>query len=235
MTLSENIERLRKSVAETARRVGRNPDEIGIMLVTKTVPLERIREAFQAGARDFGENRVQELLAKKSELALPIRWHMIGHLQTNKVKQILGEVDLIHSLDRPGLAVEIERQAKGLGIGRVPALVQIKVSEEESKFGFAPAAVGDFVAGLAKDSPIEVRGLMVIAPQTDNETQIRGAFRATRQLRDDLAQRFPEKGWGLLSMGMSADYKIAIEEGATLIRIGTAVFGDSVQRTAYSV
>ena len=249
MNLRENIERLRKSVAETARRAGRNPDAIGILLVTKTVTPERIREAFQAGVYDFGENRVQELFKKKSELALPIRWHMVGHLQTNKVKQILGEVDLIHSLDRPELAEAIERQAKARGIRRVPVLIQIKVSDEESKFGFAPAAVRDFVATLEKDSPIEIRGLMAIGPmmpaqqssqtaaqqssqtaaqqssQTADEDKIRAAFRAVRKCREELARQFPEKNWDVLSMGMSADYRIAIEEGSTLIRIGTAVFG----------
>ncbi len=233
MTLRDSIDRLRKSVAETTRRVGRNPEDIRIVLVTKTVTSERIREAFEAGVQDFAENRVQELVAKKSELALPIRWHMIGHLQTNKVKQVLGEADLIHSLDRPELAAEIERQARVRGIKRVPVLIQVKVSDEESKFGFAPAAVPDFVAALAKDSPIEIRGMMAIGPfalaqqssQTANGNKIRAAFRAARESRDEMARRFPEKKWDVLSMGMSADYKIAIEEGSTLIRIGTAVFG----------
>lgn len=234
MTLREKIDLLRKSVAEAARRAGRSPDEISIVLVTKTVATEKIREAFQAGSLDFAENRVQELSLKKKELSgVPIRWHMIGHLQTNKVKQIVGEVDLIHSLDRPELAAEIERQAGIRRVNRVPVLIQVKVAEEESKSGFAPDAVADFVVSIRKDSPLEIHGLMAIAPLTaeqssqmaNKEAQIRGAFRATRELRDDLARRFPEKSWDILSMGMSGDYKIAIEEGSTLIRIGTAVFG----------
>lgn len=202
------------------------PPHVQLVLVTKTVGADRIEEAAQAGALEFAENRVQELLAKKSALkgALPsgVKWHMIGRLQTNKVKQVLQEVVLIHSLDRPELAEEIERQAEKLGIKAMPCLIQVNASGESTKAGFKPEDVADFVRSFAWKR-IELRGLMTVGPLYGDARQ---SFRRVRELQQDLKKQFPAHIWDTLSMGMSGDYKIAIEEGSTLVRIGTAVFGE---------
>ena len=228
-SIRENILRLENSIRAAALAAGRRPEEIGFLLVTKTVPAEKIKEGVQAGAADFGENRVQELLAKKKLLAPGLRWHMIGHLQTNKVRQILGEVVLIHSLDRPELAAEIGRAARAKKIPAVDCLVQVNSTGEETKFGLAPEDAEDFVASLPADSPIRVKGLMTIGPLTAAEGEIRKAFRLLKRMQEQFQKRFPEKSWDVLSMGMSGDYRIAIEEGATLLRIGRAVFGERIK------
>lgn len=196
---------------------------VKIVLVTKTVTPEKIREAAAAGAMEFGENRVQELLEKQTALAdLKIQWHMIGHLQSNKVKQVVGKVAMIQSLDRVELADEIERQAERLKVESVPCLIQVNSSGEASKFGLKPEEVEAFLAGL-KTRAIRIQGLMTIGPNTDDDSQIRRAFRTVRELLPKLQKKYPKAD--ILSMGMSSDYKIAMEEGATLIRIGTAIFG----------
>lgn len=222
----ENIARLRETIQNAARRAGRPPEAVRFILVTKTVPPERIEEAVQAGVRDFGENRVQELVRKKKLLPSDLNWHMIGHLQTNKVKQVLGEVALIHSLDRPELAEEVEKQAVSKGLSDIPCLVQVKAEEQPSKSGFLPDEAVRFVEKLKTSSPLRLKGLMAIGPLTDNTEEIRRAFRRVARLQTRLAKKAPQHEWSILSMGMSGDYEIAIEEGATLLRIGTAVFGE---------
>ena len=212
-SLAENIAGLKKAAGKTQ-----------IVLVTKTVPAEKIQEALACGMRDFGENRVQELLEKQALLPADIRWHMTGHLQTNKVKQVVGRVALIHSLDSLELAEEIERQAGLQNIKSVPCLIQVNSSGEVSKSGLKPEAVEKF-AGDLKTKAIEIQGLMTIGPLTEDAGKIRQAFRAVRELQQSLRKKFPGKNWDTLSMGMSSDYKIAIEEGSTMIRVGTAVFG----------
>ena len=204
------------------------------MLVTKTVSVERIREAFEAGHRDFGENRVQELLEKKPGLPAEIRWHFIGHLQSNKVKPLLKSAEpfLLHSLDRIPLAEEIEKQAEKMGI-EVDALLEVNTSGEAAKSGFSPE---EFPAALEKIKAlnrIRIRGLMTIGPLTGEGQKIRSSFRTLRELRDRLFPNWPDvrpigkEGGPLeLSMGMSSDFEIAIEEGATIVRIGSAVFGE---------
>jgi pyridoxal phosphate enzyme (YggS family) len=177
-----------------------------------------------AGAREFGENRVQELLGKKIRMPKELKWHMIGHLQTNKVRQVVGEVELIHSLDRLDLAREIDRQAGLKKTGPVACLIQVNSSGETTKSGLAPAEVEGF-ADQIRGLKIQPRGLMTIGPLTPDEQPIRQAFRLTAELFKKLAAKFPGGEWNILSMGMSADYKIAIEEGSTLLRIGSAVFG----------
>ena len=224
--ISRRMESLRRSVAEAAASCGRSAEDIQVVFVSKTVPEAWILEAARAGARDFGENRVQELLAKKKNLLPELRWHLIGRLQTNKVRDIIGETVLIHSLDRPDLAREIENQARKKKLSRVPCLIQVNSSGEKTKAGFDFGEVEAFTAGLAADSLIEIQGLMTIGPYPASETEIRKCFRETRMLREDLKIKFPEKNWDILSMGMSGDYRIAIQEGATLLRIGTAVFGE---------
>ncbi len=226
-SVAHNISRLRDSINAAG---GGN---IQLVLVSKTVPAERVHEAYDTGVRDFGENRVQELLQKKDALPADARWHLIGHLQTNKVKQVLGKTVLIHSLDRPELAEEIERQARLKGIPQVDCLVQVNSSGEKTKYGLELENVADFVSFLVpskveglKPGAIRLRGLMTIGPLTEDAGLVREAFRKTRKLQENLKQKFPSVDWSLLSMGMSGDYKIAIEEGSTLVRIGTAVFGE---------
>lgn len=221
-----NIARLRDSIESTARRAGRPPAEIKFILVTKTVAPQTIEEAFLAGVTDFGENRVQELLSKKKLLPSSLNWHMIGHLQTNKVRQVLGEVVLLHSLDRPELGREVEKQAALKKIPEVPCLLQINLG---GKSGFLPEAAADFAAGLKPGSPVRIKGLMTIGPLTEKEEEVRQAFRRAALLQSKFKKEMPRHDWSVLSMGMSGDYKIAIEEGATLLRIGTAVFGSRLK------
>jgi len=230
MKISQNIKELRDSIRKTAIQAVHDPEGIRLVLVTKTVDPSLVLEAYQAGERDFGENRVQEWQEKKDALPKDIRWHLIGHLQTNKVKYVIGQIALIHSLDRIELADAIERQAKAKSISEVPCLVQVNMSGEESKFGLDPAHVEDFVKQMSGRPSIRIRGLMSIGPLTEDEGQIRECFRKTRELREDLKKKFPQYGWDVLSMGMSADYRIAIEEGANMLRIGSLVFPRDTQK-----
>ncbi len=223
--IASRIRALEESIRETAVRAGRNPGDVRMLLVSKTVPAERVLEAFQAGSRDFGESRVQEMIEKKRQMPSGLKWHMIGHLQTNKVRQVAGETELIHSLDRLELAQEIDRQAALKGIEKVSCLIQVNSSGEKTKFGLSPSEVTGF-ADQMKDLRIRLRGLMTIGPLTEDENEIRKAFRLTSELFKGLAKKFPSGEWNTLSMGMSSDYKIAIEEGSTLLRIGSAVFGE---------
>lgn len=217
------------SLQHAVETFGRVPADVHFILVTKTVPAEKILQAAGAGVLDFGENRVQELLAKKKEIgnlpgAANIRWHMIGHLQTNKVRQVVGEVVMIHSLDRLDLADEIERQAVLKKISQVDCLIQINSSGEASKFGMRPEEVAAFTEKL-NGPAIRIRGLMTVGPLTDDIEKVRSAFRRTKALQSELKNKYPQKDWGILSMGMSGDYSEAVREGANLLRIGSAVFG----------
>ncbi len=198
-----------------------------LVLVTKDVPSEKIQEAFEAGARDFGENRVQELFEKKSQLSSEIRWHFVGRLQTNKVKSLLGEVVLLHSLDRMGLAHELEKQAEKRN-RTVEALLQVNTTGEATKAGFPPEALDQAMEDLRRFSRIRISGLMTIGPPPASflEEQIRLCFRQLRTFRDQLRKKFPDLNLPQLSMGMSQDFEIAVEEGSTIVRIGTAVFGE---------
>lgn len=223
--IAERIRQLEGSILEAVLEAGRKPETVRYILVSKTVPEEKILEAFQAGVNEFGENRVQELIEKKRRMPTGLKWHMIGHLQTNKVRQVAGEAELIHSLDRLELAREIDRQASLKKMGPVPCLIQVNSSGEKTKFGLPPSEAESFVEQI-KDLKIRLRGLMTIGPLTQDEKEIRRAFRQTADLFKRLAPRFPAAEWSILSMGMSGDYKIAIEEGATLLRIGSMVFGE---------
>jgi pyridoxal phosphate enzyme (YggS family) len=224
MTIAASVQNLKRSIHDAAVKTGRDPEGVRLVLVTKTVEPALILEAYQAGERDFGENRVQEWLEKKDLLPSDIRWHLIGHLQTNKVKHVIGRVSLIHSLDRLELADAIEKQAKAKGIAEVPCLVQMNMSGEESKFGLDPGAVEDFMKQMSSRTSVKILGLMSIGPLTEDHARIRECFRKTRELLEDLKRKFPPYGWDVLSMGMSADYRIAIEEGANMLRIGSLVF-----------
>ncbi|MBN1688659.1 MAG: YggS family pyridoxal phosphate-dependent enzyme [Candidatus Omnitrophica bacterium] len=224
-TAQQKIKALDRAIGEAARSCGRDPQEIRAILVTKTVPPQDILTVCKAGFKEFGENRVQELIKKKEELPPEIQWHLVGHLQTNKVKYVVGHVALIHSLDRLELFEEIEEQAVKKNAGEVSCLIQVNSSGEATKYGLAPERVISFVQGLPVSQVVKIRGLMTIGPFTEDDGCIRKAFRLVRDLQGELQRRFPDRDWGILSMGMSQDYRIAIEEGANLLRIGTLFFG----------
>lgn len=235
-TVSDRIKKLEAAVKEACRKARRERGEVQIVYVSKTVSREKIAEAALCGARDFGENRVQEFQEKAFNLKSEqerygFRWHFIGHLQTNKVKHVVGETALIHSLDTLELAEALERQAKAKSLKTVDCLIQINSSAETTKFGIHPEDAEKFVNQL-KGPAVRIKGLMTIGPLTQDEALIRQSFRRTRLLRDDLKKKFPSHEWDVLSMGMSGDYPVAIEEGSTLIRVGSAVFGERKPHSA---
>jgi PLP dependent protein len=200
-----------------------------LIAVSKTQPIAKIKEAYDAGQRLFGENKAQEMMAKHQALPQDIEWHMIGHLQTNKVKYIAPFVSLIHSVDSEKLLEEIDKQGKKIG-RIIPCLLQVHIAKEETKFGFDPEEVVSFLLGSAivQLKNIEIRGLMGMATFTENKEAIREEFQSLRKLFNDLKEHALPSNTKMkeLSMGMSSDYKIAMEEGSTYVRIGTAVFGE---------
>lgn len=227
-SLQEKIKELNDDAARlAANRSSLQP--VKIVLVTKFVELARVKEAYDCGAREFGENHAQELRDKRLVLPQDIQWHMIGRLQTNKVKYLVGNTSMIHSLDRIELAEEIERQAVKKNIPQVDCLIQINGSEEPQKGGVAFSETETFLRVLQERfSRVRLRGLMTIGPETLDEKLIRLCFRRTADLYDSLKTSYPSLMFDTLSMGMSSDYRIAIEEGATLIRVGSRVFGPRV-------
>jgi len=200
-----------------------------LIAVSKTQPIEKIKEAYDAGQRLFGENKAQEMMAKHQALPQDIEWHMIGHLQTNKVKYIAPFVSLIHSMDSEKLLEEIDKQGKKAG-RIIPCLLQVHIAKEETKFGFDPEEVVSFLSGsvIMELKNIEIKGLMGMATFTENKEAIRKEFQSLRKLFNDLKEHTLPKNARMeeLSMGMSSDYKIAMEEGSTYVRIGTAIFGE---------
>ncbi len=221
-TMAARYAAVRAAMTAAARRIGRDPDEIVLICVSKTIPEETVREAHALGIADFGENRVQELLSKSASLLeLPLRWHLIGHLQTNKVRAVLPRVAMIHSLDSIRLAETIQSHAEAGR--RIDLLLQVNTSGEATKFGTSPDAAPELAAAVSALPALRLRGLMTLGPLTDDREAIRRSFRLLRELRDAIRGSLPEVE--LLSMGMSGDYEIAIEEGATHIRVGTAIFG----------
>jgi PLP dependent protein len=223
MKVLENLQAIQKNILEACTKSNRNPDEVKIIAVTKYVSIDRAKEAIEAGIIDLGENYDEGLNAKWELLQDKPRWHFIGSLQTRKVKTITDKVDYIHSLDRLSLAKEINKRASS----KVKCLVQVNVSGEESKHGLAPEELIPFIEAL-KDFPnIEVAGLMTMAPYTDDHSLLRRCFRTLKSLQIEIQQMKLEFAPCIeLSMGMSNDYAIAIEEGATMVRIGTALVGE---------
>lgn len=215
--IGSNIHELEKRIARAAERANRSPAEITIVGVAKTMEPWLIQQAFEAGMRHFGENRVQEAkdkIERLSTLQPPPTWHMVGHLQTNKAKTAIELFDMIQSVDSVRLAEVLSRHAQH----RIPILLEVNVSGEASKFGLPPAEVSSAVEEIARLPHLEIRGLMTIAPLTDNPEEVRPIFKRLRLLRDSL-------GLEHLSMGMTDDFEVAIEEGATMVRIGRAIFG----------
>jgi pyridoxal phosphate enzyme (YggS family) len=222
MSVRENIESLKKRIENAAQRAERDPDEITVVAVTKTVPVVRIEEAIMCGIRIIGENRVQEASRKFSSIGDRITWHMVGHLQTNKVKRALEIFSMIQSLDSLKLAQEINKRAEK----EIDCLIEVNTSKESSKFGLKPAQIFDFFTNLRNLKRIKVLGLMTIGPGWaihDPEVS-RPCFRTLRELRDEMSEEY-DRPFPVLSMGMTSDFEVAIEEGSNMIRIGTAIFG----------
>lgn len=224
LILARNLDEVRRRVAAAATRAGRDADAVTIIAVSKTVPAERVRAAIAAGASDLGENRVQEAMGKIETLGHAVTWHLIGHLQRNKARAAVTLFDLIHGVDGVDLAAALDRHAGVLG-KRQRVLFQVNISGEESKSGLAPAALRAEAGRLAALPSLQPEGLMTIAPQDADEAELRRVFGALRALRDELAPIFGAE-WRHLSMGMTDDYEIAVEEGATLVRVGRAIFGE---------
>jgi len=221
--IADRLASIQGRLAAAATAAGRDPGSVALIAVSKTHPVESVREAFEAGQTIFGENRVQELLAKAPLLPAKIRWHLIGHLQKNKIRKVLPLAELIHGVDSLDLARDIDRIAAELGLfPRI--LLEVNVSGEESKLGFNPGVLRTQVDELLGLPRVQVEGLMTIAPYVENPEEVRHVFRNLRTLRDELATR---SGTPLstLSMGMSGDFEVAIAEGATLVRVGTSIFG----------
>ena len=251
LSIQQSLARVRERIAEAALRAGRSPDDVTLIAVSKTFPAQVVAEAIAAGQRDFGENRVEEALPKMAEIGdlrlvigdsgMEVRWHLIGHLQSRKAKDAAGQFALIHSLDSLKLANTLNNR-----ISNLPSpisnpqpqsiLLECNVSGEEAKSGFTLAgwqndtaifeAFAREVAQIVALPNLRVRGLMTIAPVVEQPAQARPYFASLRALRDALRERFPSAAWDHLSMGMTGDYEVAIAEGATLVRIGRAIFGE---------
>jgi hypothetical protein len=222
----EHLETVRRRVSDACVAAGRPADAARIVAVSKTFGVDQIREAVRAGQVDFGENYAQEFKAKAEALASEaVRWHFIGHLQSNKVKFVLPALHLLHSLDRLSLAEEIQKRASTAG-RMVDALIEVHTTDEATKSGVLPAEVLAFARALARFDRIRVVGLMTMGPYSDDPERARPCFRQVRELQAQLRREGPDgMTWDELSMGMSTDFQVAIQEGATIVRIGTAIFG----------
>ena len=223
--LETQLKEVEAKIQAACDRAGRKREEVTLIAVSKTKPIEMLQEAYDLGVRVFGENKVQEITAKYDALPDDIHWHMIGHLQTNKVKYIIDKVDLIHSVDSVKLAETIEKEAAKHNL-TANILIEVNVAGELNKFGFKPEEVEAFVRAISGFSGIRVRGLMTSAPYVENPEDNRCYFRQLKQLCVDInAKNIDNVSMDVLSMGMTNDYVIAVEEGATHIRVGTAIFG----------
>lgn len=223
--IKENLEEVEARITRACERSGRERSEVTLISVSKTKPAEMLQEAYDAGSRDFGENKPQEIREKYPQLPTDIRWHMIGHLQRNKIKYIIDKVCMIHSVDSIRLAEAIDEEAKKHGIV-MPVLIEVNVAEEESKFGVHLDEVESLIRQISELSNIQVQGLMTIAPFTENAEDNRIYFRKLRNLYVDIKDKnIDNVNMCNLSMGMTGDYEVAVEEGATMVRVGTGIFG----------
>lgn len=222
----ENLAEVERKVCAACERAGRSRDEVTLIAVSKTKPVSMIEELLQVGTRDFGENKVQELVDKYEQLPGDIRWHLIGHLQRNKVKYIVNKTCLIHSVDSLRLAETISQEAQKKGV-TVPILIEVNVAEEESKFGVTPGETEELIRQIAPLPGVLVRGLMTIAPFVEDPEENRVHFSNLKKLCVDIkGENIDNVTMNVLSMGMTGDYEVAIEEGATMIRVGTGIFGE---------
>lgn len=227
MSIADNIARVKEIIKEAAEKSGRSEDDVLLLAVTKLHTPDEMNEAIDAGATDIGENKVQEVLSKYDSVK-PVRWHLIGHLQTNKVRQIIDKVVMIHSVDSIHLAEEIEKRCAQADI-RMDILIQVDPAEQETKFGADPSDLPDMIRTIAAECPhVTVRGLMCIAPFYEDPEETRPFFREVKRLYDKCREDFDgvdNVDMRYLSMGMTNDFRIAVEEGSNLVRVGTAIFG----------
>ena len=226
--LAANIAHVRNTIAEAAQRVGRTPEEITLVAVSKTKPVELVEIAYNLGVTDFGENRVQEALPKIAAFHPEgLRWHLIGHLQSNKASKVVGPFDYVQSVDSLHIAQTLNRHAGEYG-KRLRVLLQVNISGEESKEGMTATEAPELARQILALPHLEIQGLMTIAPLVQDPEEVRPVFRNLRLLRDQLRAELSQCSWQHLSMGMTDDYIVAIEEGATIVRIGRAIFGERV-------
>ena len=226
--IETNIKKVQERIKQACERSGRSVSEITLIAVSKTKPFEMIQEAYTAGMREFGENKPQELRDKARQCQVPIRWHMIGTLQSNKIKYVVGTACCIHSVDSVSLAAAIEKEAKKQET-KIDILLEVNIAKEPSKHGFLEEEVLPAVIEIAKMPHLCVRGLMTVAPYTENAEENRIYFKKMKQLLIDISSKNIDNIiMDVLSMGMSSDYEVAIEEGSTMVRIGTKIFGERV-------
>ena len=223
--IQQNINQIQKRIEAAAQRSGRKKEDILLLAVSKTIDVERIKEAVACGLKELGENKVQEILEKYEPMGEEVKWHLIGHLQTNKVKYIIDKVKLIHSVESLKLAEEISKRAKKAN-KVMDILIEVNMAAEESKFGVAPEDTLSLIQKIALLDNICIRGLMTVAPFVENSEENRECFRRMKQLSVDInAEKIDNVYMDILSMGMSDDFEVAIEEGATIVRVGTSIFG----------
>lgn len=228
--IKENLDRVQENIRNACARAGRKEDEVTLIAVSKTKPVSMLEEAYALGVRDFGENKVQELVDKAGQLPKDIRWHMIGHLQRNKVKYIIDKVYLIHSVDSLRLAEEISKEAVKHGV-TANILIEVNVAGEESKFGVSPEDAPGLIEEISRLPAVQVRGLMTIAPFVEKAEDNRIIFNALLKLYVDISRKnIDNVHMDFLSMGMTGDYEVAVEEGATFVRVGTGIFGERSYR-----
>ncbi|MCR4610774.1 MAG: YggS family pyridoxal phosphate-dependent enzyme [Lachnospiraceae bacterium] len=221
----KNLATIEENICKACERAGRSRDEVTLVAVSKTKPISDLQEVYDLGVRDFGENKVQELCGKIEEMPDDIKWHMIGHLQRNKVKYIVDKVELIHSVDSYRLAEEISKQAVKKDVN-VDILVEINIGDEESKFGVSTKEVIDLVKEISKLPNVSIKGLMCVAPYVVDSEENRAFFHKIKDLSVDIMEEnIHNVSMSFLSMGMSNDYEVAIEEGATIVRVGSDLFG----------
>ena len=224
--LAENLQQVNANIEKACAAVGRAPSEITLVAVSKTKPVSMLQEAYDAGARVFGENKVQEIMDKYDQLPSDIQWHMIGHLQRNKVKYIIDKVAMIHSVDSLRLAQTIEQEAAKKELV-MPILLEVNVAEEDTKFGLKVEEVLPLLEQISSFSHIQVKGLMTIAPFVENPEENREVFRTLKKLSVDIsAKNINNVTMSVLSMGMTGDYQVAVQEGSTMVRVGTVIFGE---------
>ena len=224
-TIQNSVAEVLRRISAACGRVGRNPEDVTLIAVSKTMPVEAIREAMDCGMVDFGENRPQELRDKQKEITEPLRWHMIGSLQSNKLKYVVGKTVMIHSVDSVELAKEIAQMSLKKDVV-TDVLIEINIAGEASKHGVSPEAAELFIRDIGNLSNVRVRGLMTVAPYTENAEENRLYFRKMKQLMVDInSKNIDNISMDVLSMGMTGDYEVAVEEGATLVRVGTGIFG----------
>lgn len=224
--LEENYRRVKENIRKACEKSGREEQEVTLLAVSKTKPVDMLLDVYHAGARDFGENKVQELVDKIPQMPADVRWHMIGHLQRNKVKYIVDKVYLIHSVDSLRLAEEISREAVKKQT-EVNILIEVNVAQEESKFGTTVEDTAELIRSIAALPAIHIKGLMTIAPFVENAEENRTYFQKLRQLAVDIGNKnIDNVSMSILSMGMTGDYMVAAEEGSTIVRVGTGIFGE---------